>query len=97
MLFDQIFKKVTLEKKLNDFDEYTCMITLLTKEAFSLFRICEFTIYNCQSLRETKTTTDPRLCNMTWLRQMVHISIIVYSYLKGIFSLNKLKSVRLVK
>lgn len=97
MLFDQIFKKVTLEKNLNDFDEYTCMITLLTKEAFSLFRICEFTIYNCQSLRETKTTTDPRLCNMTWLRQMVHISIIVYSYLKGIFSLNKLKSVRLVK
>lgn len=65
----------TLEKKLNDFDEYTCMITLLTKEAFSLFRICEFTIYNCQSLRETKTPTDPRLCNMTWLRQMVHISI----------------------
>lgn len=55
MLFDQIFKKVTLEKNLNDFDEYTCMITLLTKEAFSLFRICEFTIYNCQSLRETKT------------------------------------------
>lgn len=100
MLFDQIFKKVTLEKNLNDFDEYTCMITLLTKEAFSLFRICEFTIYNCQSLRETKTPTDPRLCNMTWLRWFIYqlcICAIVYSYLKGIFSLNKLKSVRLVK
>lgn len=71
----KFLKKLHLKKNLNDFDEYTCMITLLTKEAFSLFRICEFTIYNCQSLRETKTPTDPRLCNMTWLRQMVHISI----------------------
>lgn len=52
MLFDQIFKKVTLEKNLNDFDEYTCMITLLTKEAFSLFRICEFIIVNhCAKLK----------------------------------------------
>lgn len=51
----KFFKKLHLKKNLNDFDEYTCMITLLTKEAFSLFRICELTIYNCQSLRETKT------------------------------------------
>lgn len=77
------------------------MITLLTKEAFSLFRIREFTIYNCQSLRETKTPTDPRLCNMNgcvrWFIYQLCICAIVYSYLKGIFSLNKLKSVRLVK
>lgn len=76
MLFDQIFKKVTLEKNLNDFDEYTCMITLLTKEAFSLFRICEFIIVNhCAKLKRLTLLIGPRLFDMTWLRQMVHISI----------------------
>lgn len=48
----KFLKKLHLKKNLNDFDEYTCMITLLTKEAFSLFRICEFIIVNhCAKLK----------------------------------------------
>lgn len=42
MFFDYIWKK-----NFNDFDEYICMIILLIKEVFFLFRICEFIIYNC--------------------------------------------------
>lgn len=43
----KFFKKVIFEKNFNDFDEYICMIILLIKEVFFLFRICEFIIYNC--------------------------------------------------
>lgn len=43
----KFLKKVIFEKNFNDFDEYICMIILLIKEVFFLFRICEFIIYNC--------------------------------------------------
>lgn len=43
----KFLKKLYLKKNFNDFDEYICMIILLIKEVFFLFRICEFIIYNC--------------------------------------------------